>query len=133
MSWMKGEILDFRMYSSGEIEFDDYPTEPSNSSILVAEEVKVRKQYRVSPEIVSDFRSIVLGKDFIRLKDTYEKLSPSCDAISNKTVTAGRKIINIPQWCGRQEPPEFPAELIALFRKIRELKKEKLGKELPTP
>lgn len=133
MAWMMGEILDFRLYSDGIIEFDDYPTEPSNSGILDANAVKVRKQYNVDEKTVSDLRSIVTSNNFIGLKDKYEKLSPSCDAISDRTVIAGQKKIKIPQWCGRQEPPEFPNELFELFRKIREIKKEKLGRSLPTP
>ena len=130
---MGGQILDFPLFADGTIEFDDYPTADEVNKFVWAKDVAIRKRFTIKPETVSEFQAIITRSDFEQLKPEYKKLTSSCDAAHDRTIVTVRKTVRVPQWCGKEEPPEFPQPIFDLFQRIRSVKAEKLGKHLPTP
>ena len=132
LAWIKGEILNFRLYSDGLVEFDDIPLESPDGKQARTEEVRDRKRIKISESTQAEIKNILLSREFQRLKNKYEKIESSCDAVPEVEIKAANKIIEI-RWCDNltqpKHSPDFPEILSKLLRKNREIRNAALGKE----
>ncbi|HLM00608.1 MAG TPA: hypothetical protein VK400_06100, partial [Pyrinomonadaceae bacterium] len=131
-----GEILNFRFFADRSAEFDDIPLESTAGKQLIAEEVRNRKQIKISDAELNEIKNILSGKEFQSLKNKYEKIESSCDAVPEVAIKAENKIIKI-IWCDNlTEPkrsPDFPEVLSKLLQKNREIRNKALEKEVYSP
>lgn len=136
LSWVKGKIINFRLYADGLVEFDDYPIESTTGKQLIAGEVIDRKQVKINEAQLNEIKNILSNSEFRSLKKKYVKLKSSCDAIPKVTIKAKNKIIEI-VWCDNlTEPkssPDFPKTLSKIFKQTREVRNILLGKEVASP
>lgn len=134
--YIKGEILNFRLYGDGLAQFDDIPLESTTGKQHIAEEVRDRKQIKISEAELTEIKNILSSKEFGRLKSKYEKIESSCDAIPEVIIKAESKIIKI-RWCDNlTQPirsPDFPEILLKLLQKNREIRNRTQEKEVFSP
>ena len=136
VDWIRGEVLNFRLYSDGFAEFDDCTPYSATENKNTVEDLCKRNQVKIKQTELAEIREIISNKDFENLKTKYQKIESSCDAIPIVTVKCKNKLIKI-IWCDNlAEPktsPEFPKILSNTFKQTREIKNKVLGKESFSP
>lgn len=136
LTWIKGKILNFRLYSDGFAEFDDCPFESVTGKQLNAEEICRRNQIKINEVELNELKKVLLNNEFKFLKRKYEKIESSCDGLPVIMVEAQNKIIEI-IWCDYlTEPrnsPDFPKILSKIFQQNREIRNRALEKEVISP
>ncbi len=136
LNWIRGKILNFRLYSDGFAEFDDCPFESATGEQLNAEEVCRRNQIKISESELNEFKEILLRREFKALKEKYNKIESSCDGLPLITVKTQNKVIEI-IWCDYltepRKSPDFPEILSEIFRQNRKIRNRALEKEVISP
>lgn len=134
VDYLRGKILYFRLYKDGFVEFDDYPTKSKDDKQIFSGEAKRLKQFNISESTFIELNNLLSKDEFRNLKNKYEKLVSSCDAIPQVEVRDSKKIVKI-DWCDSltnpYNSPEFPQILVKLFKEIYKIKSDALGREAP--
>lgn len=133
-AWIKGKILNFRLYSDGLVEFDDCPFESGKK--ILAEKSCDRKQIKITESEVKEVEILLLNKEFRNLKHKHSYIESSRDAILYLTIKAKNKIIEISWYDNLTDsirPTNFPAILSKVLQQNRKIKNSTMGKEIISP
>lgn len=132
--WMNGEVLDFRLFEDGIVEYDEYPLQSKNGT-LKAEEVKVLHRTQINEAELKEILNLLNGKEFLAVQFNNIVQDTSCiDAFINSKINFKQndKIGNIvlefhctdlsDSKSTSSYFKDFPQVLTQLFQKIRNIK-----------
>ncbi len=137
---VQGELLDFRLYENGLVEFDeiDNNRKTPQKTIYKTEELKVRKQIYISESEVGEIINLLKSDEFSKLENTYSAKRAGTDIAINNTIRfqSGTqektiKILGHIENLSNPNPdnfPDFPAVLSKLYRQIGEIRRQALKK-----
>jgi hypothetical protein len=85
---VNGEMLDFRLYDNGLVEFDalDKSKKDPKKPISKTNDLKVKKQGYISEQEVGKILNLLKGGNFLGLKDTYMAKRAGTDNSINNTI-----------------------------------------------
>ncbi len=131
----EGDILQIRLYDSGEFEYDDFPDyDPPRAT---ARNIKIeRKKAKLNLAARDEIFEIVESAEFLNLLPRYKSPSSHFDTSWTTTVRykgrSGEKIVVLENVWDVQHMPElrkeFPAILLQLLEKIEISKGEAIGR-----
>ena len=131
---VNGEMLDFRLYDNGFVEFDtlDNSKKDPKKSISKTNELKVKKQGYVSEQEVEKVLNMLKSDKFLDLKNTYTAKRAGTDNSINNTIVfqyeSKEKTIKILSHLEDlsnpklENFPDFPPVLSDLYRQIDQIK-----------
>ena len=133
VDFLSGEIVYFRFYKNGFIEFDDYPDESKDNERIILKTEKKLFQTKIGDFEFKQLETILSSKEFSNLDNKYKKIVSSCDAIPKVQIKAQVKVIEI-SWCDNltnpHTSPKFPKIISELFQRINSLKIKYLNKQV---
>ncbi|HVE55712.1 MAG TPA: hypothetical protein VNB22_02725 [Pyrinomonadaceae bacterium] len=143
MSWesignwdVTGEILDFRLYDNGLVEFDilDNNKKDRTKTIYSTEELRVRKQFYISDSEVKRILKLLTSNEFADLKKTYQAKRAGTDIAHNNKILfqdgTREKTIEILghiEDLSKPDPenfPDFPPILSYLYEQTHKIKNQ---------
>lgn len=134
--WIRGKVLNFRLYNDDYVEFDDIPLESTTGKQLIAKDAAVRKQIKIDKAKTDEINNILSSSEFQKLKKQYAKVESSCDAVPQVTIKNRNKIIDI-VWCDNLSEPKnsstFPKIVSKLLKLTRQIKDEAIQREVYSP
>ncbi len=130
---MTGEILDFRLYDNGLVEFDVVDADKkAPRGINSTEDFKTQKQAYISEDEVKAILDLLTSDEFLRLNHTYEPERSCTDNFINNTIRLQYenkdKTVKIIGHCDNlaspnlEHFPDFPPVLMDLYKKISTIK-----------
>lgn len=137
---VSGEMLDFRLYENGLVEFDtlDNSKKDPQKTLHKTEELKVTKQIYISEPQVEEIVNLLTSDEFLRLEKAYRARRAGTDTSINNTIRfqAGseKKTIEIRghvESLSNPNPenfPDFPAVLSELYKQVIKIKNRTLKK-----
>ena len=137
---VSGEMLDFRLYNNGLVEFDilDSNKKDPKKTMYKTDDLKIRKQGYIDDAKVEKILNLLKSDKFLELKDTYKAKRAGTDTSINNTIVFQsqnqKKTIEI--WghienLSYPKPenfPDFPAVLSDLYKETSKIKSQ-LSKE----
>lgn len=136
LAWIKGTILNFRLYADGSAEFDDCPLESNKQKQLVAAEVCKRLQIKIDESELNELKEVLSSREAKNLNKKYQKIVSSCDSVPKVTVKNKDRATQL-IWCDNlgdpKTSPEFPKILTKIIQISRDIKNKTLGKEVIRP
>jgi len=137
---VSGEMLDFRLYDNGLVEFDtlDNSKKDPKKTMYKTDDLKVRKQGYINDAKVEKILNLLKSDNFSELKETYKAKRAGIDNSINNTIVFQsqnqKKTIRI--WghlenLSNPKPenfPDFPAVLSDLYKETSKIKSQ-LSKE----
>lgn len=136
---MNGEVLDFRLYNDGTVEYDEYSTQSLPGKILKAKEIKKIKRTKISDSELKEILNIISELENTTSDFTESKICTDASIDTNITLrrNSKKKTIAINSHCTNLSDKNstsysfknFPAPINALFQKLRTIRlKESSGK-----
>ncbi len=139
--WMNGEVLDFRLFENGIVEYDEYPLQSKNGT-LKAEEVKVLYRTQINEAEVKEILDLLNSKEFLAVEFNKIVQDKGCwDAFINSNINFKQndksKNVILESYCANLSDTkstsfyfkDFPKVLTQLFQKIKNIKsRESAGK-----
>lgn len=114
------EFLDFRLYTDGTIEFDEFPEwAPYYPNVQPK-----RKQSQIYATEVSEFKALTSGVVFENLQSEISLRTPQCDDIFAVIIKTQSKRVKVFSCSDPSGYSDFPKVLTNLLRKIAEVKEE---------
>jgi hypothetical protein len=138
MVYPPGEVLDFRLYENGRLEYDDYPKQDPPRATM-ANVVIRRKAATLSPSDVKGLIGLAEQPDFLSAKEEYPYMPRVLtDAWWTRTIKfthQGREkkivTVNLEEMLfAAERKSDYPASMVKLLEKAGELKRKATGKDL---
>ena len=137
---VSGEMLDFRLYENGLVEFDtlDRSKKDPQKTLHKTDELKVIKQIYISESEVEEIIKLLTSDEFLKLEKIYRAKRAGTDTSINNTIrfqsATNEKTIEILGHIeGLSNPnpenfPGFPVILSDLYSRINKIKSRALKK-----
>ncbi len=133
--WMKGQVLDFRRYNDGIVEFDEYPLQNSPDGTIIIERVKITKQVKINAFKLNEILDLLANNEFSKVgKDLIPQKSCIDAFIDTKiklTSRGGNSEIIVKSHCSKLADSkstfyfkDFPPSVNNLFEIIKGIKDE---------
>ena len=132
--WINGQVLNFRLYRDGIVEYDEYSLQKTSYETLNVEKIKIVRQIKINEDEYKEIIAILTNEDFFEIANKITPQKSCIDAFMNTKINFKYETVSkelfIEDHCSTLADSKstsrlfenFPFKLNELFQKITVIK-----------